>query len=428
MISVLVVNLNNLEFTKNCVDDLRLQDCEFNLTLVDQNSNEEGTLEYFKTLLNNDLGSIQDIEIIRNQGNENLNKIWNSFVSSCPDDFCCLLNNDVRIAPNFLSSAIQVLEKDPSIGFVNHVTNNKNYCEWSEELDYRIIEFPYRQGWDPIFRKKHYHPIPETLSFFYGDDYIYSKLYSSGMKGAYLLNSPMIHFERSTTFEKGGQRDSSIDKIIFDNLDLPHTNLSFVEEFSKWKPEFERINKKISLSILICSLKEREQIFLKRLLSVLDPQIKNKSVEILIFSDNGELPIGSKRNQAMEAARGEYICFVDDDDLVSETYVDCILKKIPEKRDVIVFDALISFDGTGHKLVKYGKEFPYSETRYSFYRHPNHLMVHKKSNIKEFFLDVRTGEDDEWAKRRLSSIKTQSRINETLYFYEYRTDVKKYFS
>jgi GT2 family glycosyltransferase len=59
-ISVLVVNLNNLQFTKDCVNDLMSQDCEFNLTIVDQNSSEEGTKEYFSTLPSN-------IEFIQNE-------------------------------------------------------------------------------------------------------------------------------------------------------------------------------------------------------------------------------------------------------------------------------------------------------------------------------------------------------------------------
>ena len=42
-ISVLVVNLNNLLYTKQCIEDLLNQDVEFNLRLVDQNSTEEGT-------------------------------------------------------------------------------------------------------------------------------------------------------------------------------------------------------------------------------------------------------------------------------------------------------------------------------------------------------------------------------------------------
>lgn len=236
-ISVLVVNLNNLQFTKDCISDLMLQDCEFNLTIIDQNSKEEGTREYFESLPKN-------IEFIQNNENISLNRLWNWFVSRSNDPYICLLNNDVRISPNFLSSAIKVFEKEPNVGFINHVSNNKDYQEWSDELSYKIIESPYRQGWDPIFRKESYSQIPGNLSFFYGDDYIYSKLYSSGMKGAYILNSPMIHFERSTTVEKGGQRDSSIDCDYFFKLDLEYKYLNFVEEFSKWKPEFSILNMK----------------------------------------------------------------------------------------------------------------------------------------------------------------------------------------
>jgi len=134
-ISVLVVNLNNLEFTKDCVSDLMSQDCNFNLTIIDQNSSEEGTKEYFSTLPEN-------IEFIQNDYNVNLNQLWNWFVLKSNTPYICLLNNDVRIAPNFLSSAIQVLEKEPNVGFVNHISNNKDYQEWSFELNYKIIETP----------------------------------------------------------------------------------------------------------------------------------------------------------------------------------------------------------------------------------------------------------------------------------------------
>ena len=622
-ISVLVVNLNNLQFTKDCVSDLMSQDCEFNLTIIDQNSSEEGTKEYFSTLPSN-------IDFIQNESNTPLNHLWNWFVIKSNTPYICLLNNDVRIASNFLSSAIQVFEKEQNVGFINHVSNNKDYQEWSNELKYKVIELPYRQGWDLIFRKECYNQIPNELSFFYGDDYIYSKLYSSGMKGAYILNSPMIHFERSTTVEKGGQRDASPDGSFFSQLDLEFKNMSFVEELSRWKPEFNKIKmkekyskesyitrdanienweshlntiilnqyseiikgrvadfgcnhgactiiaarnpniksivgidinqesilvaenllsncneslevkskvryqvgdltnlnrisdnyfdsatcfhtlehiyqedynivfsewkrvikdgghfivsvpylrayddpchvnyfdennlselftqqgfevvecyrdnregfdclnivskvnkKEIDLSILICSLTERRNIFLDRLLDKLEPQVKDKNVELLVFSDNAKRSIGQKRNDAIKMANGKYTCFIDDDDLVSDDYVDLILKEIRDwSPDVIVFDALITFDEQRPKLVKYGREFDYCEKEEAYYRHPNHLMVHKKSNITEWFQDIKTGEDDEWASRMLDRIVTQSRIEKILYYYEYRTTTKKYY-
>ena len=243
MISVLVVNLNNLEFTKNCINDLLGQDTKSYITLIDQNSSEEGTVEYLDFI-----SSTTDINVIKNGENFPLNHLWNWFTKISETPYICLLNNDVRLSPNFLSSAIGVFEKEPGVGFVNHATNNNEYSEWSEDLQYVIIDSPYRQGWDPIFRKECYSEIPQDLHFFFGDDYIYSKLYESGMKGAYVLNSPILHFERSTTEEKGGLRDCSFDGEHFNQLDLPVKEMGFSTSYSRWKPEFSSIRKKIKYS------------------------------------------------------------------------------------------------------------------------------------------------------------------------------------
>jgi GT2 family glycosyltransferase len=37
---ILIVNINNLEYTKNCISDLILQTSDFDLTIFDQNSTE----------------------------------------------------------------------------------------------------------------------------------------------------------------------------------------------------------------------------------------------------------------------------------------------------------------------------------------------------------------------------------------------------
>jgi SAM-dependent methyltransferase len=625
MISVLVVNLNNLQFTKDCIQDLFDQDVSCLITLVDQASVEEGTKEYLDEI------GIKGVTVIRNPANEPLNHIWNWFAKTSETHYVCLLNNDVRLSPNFLSSAIEVFEREPQVGFVNHATNSKEYSSWSKELKYSVMEDPYRQGWDPIFRKECYSEIPQDLHFFFGDDFIYSKLYESGMKGAYVLNSPILHFERSTTEEKGGLRDCSLDGEYFHGLDLSIKEMSFSYEYCRWKPEFSKITgptkyykedyisfnpdvnmwenhlnykilsqyseiiigkvadfgcnhgactilaarnekvqsikgldinskaikiandvlsisgedhvikqkvkfsvgdltnlnrfkddefdsafcfhtlehifpsdydfvfsewkrviknggnfivsvpylrayddpshvnyfdetslsdlfskygfkvnecyrdqrdgfdclnivvqivkQKIDLSIIICSLLERRNEFLDRLLNTLEPQIEGKqNVEILVLNDNAKRSIGRKRNDGLAIAQGKYVCFIDDDDMVTDDYVDQILNEIRKwEPDVIVFDAIISFDGTNNKLVKYGREFDHTEKQDAYYRRPNHLMVHKRSNITEFFMDVKTGEDDEWASRMLDRIVTQSRINKPLYFYDYRTTTKKYF-
>jgi len=181
------------------------------------------------------------------------------------------------------------------------------------------------------------------------------------------------------------------------------------------------------LSILICTLEERKNTFLKRLLEIIKPQIAGKNVEIVILSDNAETKIGSKRNLAIEKSSGDYLCFIDDDDIVSVNYVDLILEKIKLKPDVISITAKITTNGDNEKLVKMGIEYEHGQFDDVYYRRPNHLSVHRRENINQKFLDIRTGEDDEWASRRLSEIKTQEKIDEIIYHYDYRTDTKKYF-
>jgi len=182
------------------------------------------------------------------------------------------------------------------------------------------------------------------------------------------------------------------------------------------------------LSILICTLEERKERFLNRILSILTPQIKDKDVEIIVLSDNGEIPIGTKRNVALDLSNGKYLTFIDDDDIVSEKYVDLVIEKILENNDVIVFNGIVTTNGCDVKMARQGMEYEYGEIDNVYYRLPNHLAIHKKDTIFERFMDVRTGEDDECAQRRLKEIKSQSRIDEILYHYDFRTTTKKYFT
>lgn len=82
----------------------------------------------------------------------------------------------------------------------------------------------------------------------------------------------------------------------------------------------------LKLSILIPSVVDRPQL-LKRLLERLEPQL-NDQVEVVVFWNNYERQLGQLRQELLEDAKGEYICFIDDDDLVSEDYVSSILPKL----------------------------------------------------------------------------------------------------
>lgn len=180
----------------------------------------------------------------------------------------------------------------------------------------------------------------------------------------------------------------------------------------------------IKFSILICSLHIRKDKF-KRLQNIIQPQLDKfeNLVEGIVITDNGEMPIGKKRNELMRIAEGEYITFIDDDDTVSDNYVELLLEAMQADTDVIVFDALRYVDGPVDKAVKYGIEFgkDYHDAKF-YYRIPNHLMcVKKELALQVPFKEINFGEDSDYAKRLLPLLKTQARIDRILYSYLYNS-------
>jgi len=69
-------------------------------------------------------------------------------------------------------------------------------------------------------------------------------------------------------------------------------------------------------------------------------QIDDLPAEHLVFLDNKRRSVGEKRDGLLRAARGQYVAYVDDDDDVSNDYVEEILNAInyaSHKPDVVTF-------------------------------------------------------------------------------------------
>lgn len=175
----------------------------------------------------------------------------------------------------------------------------------------------------------------------------------------------------------------------------------------------------IKLSILICSIKKRKPL-LDRLTAIIQPQIK-ECIECIIATDNGQMKIGAKRNFLVNKAQGEYITFIDDDDIVSNDYIERILSALHSSPDIVVFDAFRFENGNPDRIVKYSLDYHKdSHDRTAYYRMPNHLMCVKKSIAEQVpFKHLNFGEDSDYAYRLRFLLKTQERIDEILYQYLY---------
>ncbi|OHB91783.1 MAG: hypothetical protein A2Z57_04835 [Planctomycetes bacterium RIFCSPHIGHO2_12_39_6] len=187
----------------------------------------------------------------------------------------------------------------------------------------------------------------------------------------------------------------------------------------------------MKLSILIPSLESRaaQLICLKEELFAQIVQCKAvDDVEIITSVDRGEATIGSKRNLLLSKATGSYICFFDDDDTPSTTYVQKILDCIETACDNCSMIGRITFDGSTPEIfehsIKY-KEYRTNETvPVKYERYPNHLNVIRAEIAKKFsFPEINHGEDTDWATQIFKSglLKNETKIEGVLYHYDYKT-------
>lgn len=180
----------------------------------------------------------------------------------------------------------------------------------------------------------------------------------------------------------------------------------------------------MKLSILIPTIKDRTEM-LNRLLEVLKPQIV-EGVELIIDKDDGEVPIGEKRNRMMQKATGEYVCFIDDDDMIPPYYVAKILNAIELNPDCVGFWLIRYVNGVESGMachsLRYRKYATVeSDTRLTMYeRTPNHLNPIKRSiAIQVPFPTTNHGEDTDFAKRVYPMLESEVFVDSEMYRYLY---------
>ncbi len=190
------------------------------------------------------------------------------------------------------------------------------------------------------------------------------------------------------------------------------------------------------LSILVCTLPQRAESY-KRLQDELQKQIdQNTEYRIeRIANAHPTMSIGDKRNELLEMATGEYVCFIDDDDMISTTYIETLLKGIETSPDCISLRGVITWDGgrpevfehsIRYKEYKTKKDYRENEPTFIKYeRYPNHLNCIKASIAKQFkFPSNNFGEDKAWADLIFESglLKNEYYTDNILYQYLYRTN------
>lgn len=104
LVSIIIPTRDRVDLLKQCVDSILLKTTypHYEIVIVDNQSTEQATLEYFARLANQPL-----VKIFRHDGPFNYSRINNQAVSECAGTMVCLLNNDIEvISPGWLDEMV----------------------------------------------------------------------------------------------------------------------------------------------------------------------------------------------------------------------------------------------------------------------------------------------------------------------------------
>ncbi len=170
-------------------------------------------------------------------------------------------------------------------------------------------------------------------------------------------------------------------------------------------------------------------------MEVLAPQVQQfrDQVELIILADDGEKSTGSKRNRGLEmAGLSDYVAAIDDDDLVSESYVVKTLEALKSDPDCVGWRMKRFSNGTPigegiHSIEckKYWTEQRPDGSRI-YHRTPNHLNpIRTELARKVGFPDQSVAEDHVFAAQIFPHLKSEVFIDDYLYSYFYRTPLNR---
>jgi hypothetical protein len=182
----------------------------------------------------------------------------------------------------------------------------------------------------------------------------------------------------------------------------------------------KRSSAKPLFQILVPTMPHRKDL-LDRLLAVLSPQMVDG---VTFMTDDGPGSIGVKRQRMVENSTGQYVAFVDDDDMISADYVSRILPCLAKSPDCVGITMHVKIDGrdwSPSPIFKHSLQFRFNYHWQGQDRTPHHLCPLKREMaLKSRFSDKMWGEDYDFAMGLLPHLKTEEWSgDDPLYFYEY---------
>ena len=118
-VSIVILTLNQLTYTKECIESIRRCTPEPHDIIFVDNGSTDGTVQWLRQLIADN----PNYRLIENPENMGFSKGCNQGVEAATGEYILLLNNDVVVTENWLGGMIECLNSYPRIGIVGPMTH-----------------------------------------------------------------------------------------------------------------------------------------------------------------------------------------------------------------------------------------------------------------------------------------------------------------
>ena len=190
----------------------------------------------------------------------------------------------------------------------------------------------------------------------------------------------------------------------------------------------ESSEEQVLLAICVCTISSRVEMYnrlsekiIKQILEV-SQKYDYRVANLYTHTDNS-MTIGEKRNELLKRCNAEFVVFIDDDDDISDDYVEQIVDVIYENPsiDCIGIKGKITFNGSYEKKWEISKDFgSWYEADDCYFRTPNHISPIKLDIATKIgFPYISNGEDYAYSMGILPYLHNEIKINEEIYHYQF---------
>ena len=161
---------------------------------------------------------------------------------------------------------------------------------------------------------------------------------------------------------------------------------------------------------------------LGRLFDALLPQVDavEGAVRVTALRNLGERPLAEIRQALLDQADAEYVCFIDDDDMVPDDYVATVLPLL-DGVDFIGWRMQVYFDGTPQKPTFHSLQHERWESGNAWYGNVSHLNPVRLELARQASYLTGYPEDIRWSDKIAKLAKTEHYVGDDKIMYHYYT-------